>query len=202
HRARCADIAVLCGRPWPHGRQRPVLRLVRGARAKPGGDARAWPAAMGAERSLGSGLKARTRRRDLPRRASVTAMLPKRCICWSVLAVAVACAGCSPHPPGRARPASAAASGTMVPTPPPSPSPSLSPSPSAPPPLAGEVVGIDPGHNGRNLDDPAFIDRQIWNGRELENCDTTGTETMSGYTEAQFNFHVASYLRADLVADG
>jgi N-acetylmuramoyl-L-alanine amidase len=96
----------------------------------------------------------------------------------------------------------------MVPAPPPSPSVSPSPSPSASPspsptkPLAGEVVGIDPGHNGRNLDDPAFIDRQIWNGRELENCDTTGTETMSGYTEAQFNFNVAEYLANDLRAEG
>jgi N-acetylmuramoyl-L-alanine amidase len=96
-----------------------------------------------------------------------------------------------------------AAPAAVVPTPAPTPAPTPSPSPSPPPkPLAGQVVGIDPGHNGRNVDDPDFIDRQIWNGRELENCDTTGTETTSGYTEAQFNFHVARYLRADLIADG
>ncbi len=69
-------------------------------------------------------------------------------------------------------------------------------------PLAGEVIGIDPGHNGRNKDDPAYIDRQIWNGRGWEDCDTTGTETATGYTEAQFNFNVATYLKADLVKDG
>jgi N-acetylmuramoyl-L-alanine amidase len=69
-------------------------------------------------------------------------------------------------------------------------------------PLAGKVVGIDPGHNGRNGTDPAYIDRMIWNGREEETCDTTGTETDSGYTEAQFNFNVAMYLRADLVSQG
>jgi N-acetylmuramoyl-L-alanine amidase len=79
---------------------------------------------------------------------------------------------------------------------------SPSPVPSAALPLAGKIVGIDPGHNGGNFDDPAYIDRQIWNGREEENCDTTGTETPSGYTEARFNFNVASYLRADLIADG
>jgi N-acetylmuramoyl-L-alanine amidase len=79
-------------------------------------------------------------------------------------------------------------------------SPSAVPSPALP--LAGKIVGIDPGHNGGNFDDPAYIDRQIWNGREEENCDTTGTETASGYTEARFNFSVASYLRADLTADG
>ncbi len=130
-------------------------------------------------------------------------MLLKRCICWSVLAVALACAGCSANPSGPARPASAVASATPPTTVTQPPSPSPSPSPVPPPkPLAGEVVGIDPGHNGRNVDDPDGIDRQIWNGRELENCDTTGTETMSGYTEAQFNFNVASYLRADLVAAG
>lgn len=69
-------------------------------------------------------------------------------------------------------------------------------------PLAGKLVGIDPGHNGGNFNDPGYLARQIWNGREVENCDTTGTATASGYTEARFNFSVASYLRADLIADG
>jgi N-acetylmuramoyl-L-alanine amidase len=69
-------------------------------------------------------------------------------------------------------------------------------------PLAGKVVGIDPGHNGRNYTDPAFIDHLIWNGREEETCDTTGTETDGGYTEAQFNYNVAGYLAADLRALG
>ncbi len=69
-------------------------------------------------------------------------------------------------------------------------------------PLAGKIVGIDPGHNGRNYTDPAYIDHLIWNGREQEACDTTGTETDGGYTEAQFNFNVASYLAADLRAEG
>jgi N-acetylmuramoyl-L-alanine amidase len=69
-------------------------------------------------------------------------------------------------------------------------------------PLAGKVVGIDPGHNGRNYTDPSYIDHLIWNGREQEACDTTGTETDGGYTEAQFNFNVAGYLAADLRAEG
>jgi N-acetylmuramoyl-L-alanine amidase len=69
-------------------------------------------------------------------------------------------------------------------------------------PLAGETVGIDPGHNGRNYTDPSFLDRQVWNGRMTEDCDTTGTATDGGYTEALFNFQVAGYLRADLVRDG
>jgi N-acetylmuramoyl-L-alanine amidase len=72
----------------------------------------------------------------------------------------------------------------------------------APLPLAGEIVGIDPGHNGRNYTDPSFLDHQVWNGREQEDCDTTGTATDGGYTEALFNFQVAGYLRADLIKDG
>src|SRR5215475_6266648 len=69
-------------------------------------------------------------------------------------------------------------------------------------PLAGKVIGIDPGHNGLNYTDPSFLAKQIWNGREWEDCDTTGTETADGYTEARFNFNVASYLRADLIRLG
>jgi len=69
-------------------------------------------------------------------------------------------------------------------------------------PLAGKVVGIDPGHNGRNYTDPSYIDHLIWNGRESEACDTTGTETDTGYTEARFNFNVARDLAADLKAEG
>jgi N-acetylmuramoyl-L-alanine amidase len=62
--------------------------------------------------------------------------------------------------------------------------------------LAGQVVTIDPGHNGGNADDPGYIDQLIWNGRELETCDTTGTSTDAGYTEAAFNFDVATRLAA------
>jgi N-acetylmuramoyl-L-alanine amidase len=69
-------------------------------------------------------------------------------------------------------------------------------------PLSGTVIGIDPGHNGRNYSDPSFINHLVWNGREMEPCDTTGTATDGGYSEAQFNWNVASYLTADLKADG
>ena len=68
--------------------------------------------------------------------------------------------------------------------------------------LAGQTIGIDPGHNGGNVTDPAFINRIIWNGRENETCDTTGTQTGGGYTEASFNWNVARYLQADLRSAG
>jgi N-acetylmuramoyl-L-alanine amidase len=96
-----------------------------------------------------------------------------------------------------------ASPGRAAPTSGPSEQPAAGPSPTKKPgPLAGKIVGIDPGHNGRNKDDAGYIDQQIWNGQEQENCDTTGTETDAGYTEAQFNFNVAGYLRADLIKDG
>lgn len=75
-------------------------------------------------------------------------------------------------------------------------------SPSRALPLSGTVIGIDPGHNGKNYSDPSFINHLVWNGREMETCDTTGTSTDAGYSEAQYNWNVASYLRADLIADG
>ncbi len=64
------------------------------------------------------------------------------------------------------------------------------------------TIGIDPGHNGANFAAPAVISRQVWNGRAREACDTTGTETDSGYTEALFTFKVGAYLAADLRAEG
>jgi N-acetylmuramoyl-L-alanine amidase len=68
--------------------------------------------------------------------------------------------------------------------------------------LAGIVIAIDPGHNGGDGGAPQVIDRLVWNGREYEPCDTVGTQTASGYTEAKFNFDVARYLAADLETEG
>jgi N-acetylmuramoyl-L-alanine amidase len=69
-------------------------------------------------------------------------------------------------------------------------------------PLAGKIVGIDPGHNGRNWTDPSYLNRRVWNGRAWESCDTTGTETASRYPEPAFSWSVAQYLAADLRAEG
>ena len=69
-------------------------------------------------------------------------------------------------------------------------------------PLSGKIITVDPGHNGGNAAAPGVINQIIWNGRENETCDTTGTETDAGYTEALFNFNVATYLAADLRAEG
>jgi len=121
---------------------------------------------------------------------------------------ALPCAGCAAAqkfgPAAAVGSAKAPASGSAAPSSEaasPSITSSTSPSPAGLP-LAGKVVGIDPGHNGGNFTDPGYINQLIWNGREQETCDTAGTETASGYTEALFNFHVASHLRDSLVAAG
>jgi N-acetylmuramoyl-L-alanine amidase len=72
----------------------------------------------------------------------------------------------------------------------------------SPAPLAGKVVGIDPGHDGGNGTAPQVINQPVFNGTGSEQCDTTGTATDGGYTEAQYNFNVATYLQADLEAEG
>lgn len=64
------------------------------------------------------------------------------------------------------------------------------------------MIAIDPGHNGGNAANPGIINQTIFNGREPEACDTTGTQTAGGYTEAAFNFAVAQDAMADLRAEG
>jgi N-acetylmuramoyl-L-alanine amidase len=61
-------------------------------------------------------------------------------------------------------------------------------------PLAGQVIVIDPGHNGANWSHPNVINRLVNVITERKPCDTTGTETDAGYTEHAFNFNVAIRL--------
>jgi N-acetylmuramoyl-L-alanine amidase len=121
----------------------------------------------------------------------------------SILIAALACGCATAGRPGAARTPAARGSGALTPAGAVSPAAAPSPSPSATPlPLAGRVVGIDPGHNGGNFADPSYIDQPVWNGTGYETCDTTGTQAADGFTEASFNFDVATDLRADLIAAG
>jgi N-acetylmuramoyl-L-alanine amidase len=70
------------------------------------------------------------------------------------------------------------------------------------PPMVGEVVAVDPGHDGGNAGDAAFIDQPIDNGNGSESCDTVGTETASGYPEHAFTFDVGTRLEALLQSEG
>lgn len=78
----------------------------------------------------------------------------------------------------------------------------VSPAPARPVALAGATIAIDPGHNGRNWAHPQQINRLVDAGTLRKACDTTGTETASGYTEPAFTFDVAKRLRRILVASG
>ncbi|MBN0044847.1 N-acetylmuramoyl-L-alanine amidase [Streptomyces actuosus] len=69
-------------------------------------------------------------------------------------------------------------------------------------PLAGKVVVIDPGHNPGNFRHSADINRKVDIGTGLKECDTTGTSTNSGYTEAAFTLDVAHRLRDLLQRQG
>ncbi|MFI7616230.1 N-acetylmuramoyl-L-alanine amidase [Nonomuraea terrae] len=62
-------------------------------------------------------------------------------------------------------------------------------------PLDGKVVVIDPGHNGGNFRDPAAINRQVDVLTQKKACDTTGTSTDDGYSEAAFTWDVSTRLR-------
>jgi N-acetylmuramoyl-L-alanine amidase len=69
-------------------------------------------------------------------------------------------------------------------------------------PLTGDVILVDPGHNGGNATHPDVINRLVNVITEQKACDTTGTETDAGYPEYAFNFDVAVRLARLLRKDG
>lgn len=86
-----------------------------------------------------------------------------------------------------------------------SPKPSATPSASAPAasgPLKGKVVVIDPGHNPGNFRHASEINRKVNIGTNSKECDTTGTSTNDGYTEAKFTLDVAHRMRTLLQEQG
>ena len=99
--------------------------------------------------------------------------------------------------PTTAAPTAAAPPTTATPT-------AAAPPPAAPPPAAARpVVVLDPGHNGRNAQDPAAINRPVPDGRGgTKPCNSTGTATDAGYPEHAFNFDVAQRVAQRLAAVG
>ncbi|MFF8870911.1 N-acetylmuramoyl-L-alanine amidase [Streptomyces massasporeus] len=86
-----------------------------------------------------------------------------------------------------------------------SPKPTATPSASAPAasgPLKGKVVVIDPGHNPGNFQHASEINRKVNIGTNSKECDTTGTSTNDGYTEAKFTLDVAHRMRTLLQEQG
>ncbi|WP_030837144.1 N-acetylmuramoyl-L-alanine amidase [Streptomyces sp. NRRL S-475] len=69
-------------------------------------------------------------------------------------------------------------------------------------PLKGKVVVIDPGHNPGNFQHASEINRKVDIGTNSKECDTTGTSTNDGYTEAKFTLDVAHRMRTLLQEQG
>jgi N-acetylmuramoyl-L-alanine amidase len=69
-------------------------------------------------------------------------------------------------------------------------------------PLLGKTIAVDPGHNGDNWAHPSEINRLVNAGGFMKACDTTGTATDDGYSEASYTWDVAIRLVRVLRAEG
>ncbi|MFE5299519.1 N-acetylmuramoyl-L-alanine amidase [Streptomyces sp. NPDC056632] len=69
-------------------------------------------------------------------------------------------------------------------------------------PLAGRTIVVDPGHNPGNFRHSAEINKKVDIGTNRKECDTTGTSTNAGYTEAAFTLDVSHRLRDLLEKQG
>ncbi|WP_245651716.1 N-acetylmuramoyl-L-alanine amidase [Streptosporangium amethystogenes] len=69
-------------------------------------------------------------------------------------------------------------------------------------PLSGKIVVIDPGHNGQNYRHSAEINKQVDVLTQRKACDTTGTATANGYSEAAFTWDVSQRLDKILKSRG
>ncbi|GAA2144872.1 hypothetical protein GCM10009760_32920 [Kitasatospora kazusensis] len=94
---------------------------------------------------------------------------------------------------------------TLTPTLTPTPTPTASPAPAGTAtagPLTGRTVLIDPGHNPGNVNHSAEINSQVDVGNGHKECDTTGTSTDAGYSEADYTLDVSRRARTILQALG
>ncbi|MGW1542641.1 N-acetylmuramoyl-L-alanine amidase [Streptomyces sp. NPDC002309] len=155
-----------------------------------------------------SSMPRRSRRRAMT--VAVAALVPGALLGWAVYEAV----GDSGGPGGGRTEAKAPSTAPSFPSPAfPSPagSPGEDPSSSdgkpAPAPartgsLQGKVVVVDPGHNPHNFAHTAEINRKVDIGTTRKECDTTGTATNAGYTEAEFTLDLARRLRTLLQEQG
>jgi len=68
--------------------------------------------------------------------------------------------------------------------------------------VRGKTIAVDPGHNGGNYLHTSDISRPIFIGTQTRACDTTGTATDDGYTEAAYTLDVSLRLRDILQSAG
>ncbi|MDT7708918.1 MAG: N-acetylmuramoyl-L-alanine amidase [Pseudonocardiales bacterium] len=131
-------------------------------------------------------------------------------VCGAVLATVLAGCATAPTAPGPSSMSATVLPTSVVTTAATAPATSVAPatpSVAAPAPAAraaaAQTVVLDPGHNGRNGQDPAAINRPVPDGRGgTKPCNSTGTATDADYSEHAFNFDVATRVRAKLVAAG
>ncbi|WP_244215403.1 N-acetylmuramoyl-L-alanine amidase [Kitasatospora purpeofusca] len=170
-------------------------------------------------RTRGPGREHRPRRSKLLRSVTVLAVLaPLGLAGWlgwrtvgspdrSVPAASAAGPGTpAAAPPGGASPTADPTAATGTPAPGTTPGGTADPAfPLAVPTstaLAGRTVLLDPGHNTGNSAHTAEINRKVDIGNARKECDTTGTSTNSGYSEAEYSLDVVHRARAILAARG
>jgi N-acetylmuramoyl-L-alanine amidase len=76
------------------------------------------------------------------------------------------------------------------------------PSATSPSVLGGKTIVIDPGHNGANSQHPTEINRLVNAGTLEKPCDVSGTQSASGYTEAEYNLDLSLRLAGILRTTG
>ncbi len=98
------------------------------------------------------------------------------------------------------QPASHTATVTVAEAAPPSTSTASTSTATTAKPLAGKVIVIDPGHNVTNWKYPTEINRPVHYGvpGATKPCDTTGTSTAGGLTEARYNL-IVGVLAVDIL---
>jgi N-acetylmuramoyl-L-alanine amidase len=118
----------------------------------------------------------------------------------AAIALALVAVACRDNPSPRARPRSTSQS-----TPPPTATDDHSRDASAGPQLThvgSRTVVLDPGHDGGNASHPDEINRLVDAVTLKKPCDTTGTATDDGYTEAAFALDLARRTAAILEQAG
>ncbi|MCF1507033.1 N-acetylmuramoyl-L-alanine amidase [Streptomyces glomeratus] len=131
-----------------------------------------------------------------PLTVAIAALVPAALLGWLVYEAVADTGGRPAGAAPRTGPPAAAPSADDGKLSPSSPAPALSGS------LKGKVVLVDAGHNPGNFRHTAEINRPVDIGTARKECDTTGTSTNSGYTEARFTLDVARRLRTILERQG
>ncbi|KQV05696.1 MULTISPECIES: N-acetylmuramoyl-L-alanine amidase [unclassified Kitasatospora] len=150
------------------------------------------------------------RRSSAPRRSPLLRLSALACAALPLCAVGCAGPGSS-GADAAARPASASPAEELplLPSFWPTAAPSTPATPSATPgsaaaarPLTGRTVLLDAGHNPGNGKHTTEINRQVDIGNSRKECDTTGTSTNAGYSEAEYSLDVSRRARTVLEERG